>query len=187
VSWRAKDVLPLMVGAYLMLLGAVYLLDSTGARTLGFAGMAGAAIGLAAIALGVLALIAAWRVHRIARRLRRAIGHVRSDREGWTLENAVISTVVGDIALDLSRAQLPLGATELTLLCWLGTIHVWVPRELGVDVTAQAIVGSVDILGRREEGFVRDIRVRSEGYEHAASRLQMRLSTVVGELLVAQV
>ena len=72
-------------------------------------------------------------------------------------------------------------------MCWLGTIQVRVPREFGVDVTAQSIVGSVDVLGRREEGVVRDIHVRSEGYERRPQRVKMRLSTFVGELMVVQV
>lgn len=184
MSWRAKDVLPLSVAAYLVALGAFYLLDSLGIRSYGVAGSIGVAVGLAFIWAGTLAFIAAWRVRRFTRRLRRAIGHVRSDLAGWTVDDAVISTVLGDISLDLRQADLPEGDTQLTLLCWLGTIHVRVPAEVGVDVTAQSMVGSVDVLGRREEGFVRDIHMRSEGYERAPRRLQMRLSTFVGELVV---
>jgi hypothetical protein len=186
VSWRAKDVLPVTVGLYLVALGAVALVDSSGLRTIGVAGVAGAAVGLACIALGALAIVAAWRVRRFSRRLRRAIGHVRSDRSGWTVNDAVVSTVLGDIALDLRRAELPEGETQLTLLCWIGAIDVRVPPSVGVDVTAQAIVGSVDVLGRREEGFVRDINVRSEDYERQPRRLLLRLSTFVGELRVAE-
>lgn len=184
MSWRAKDVLPLSVAAYLVALGALYLLDSTGMRSYGIAGSIGVAVGLAFVWAGTLAFIAAWRVRRFARRLRRAIGHVRSDLAGWTVDNAVISTVLGDISLDLRQADLPDDETELTLLCWLGTIHVRVPEDVGVDVTAQTMMGSVDVLGRREEGFVRDIHVRSEAYDRRARRLRLRLSTFVGELVV---
>ena len=62
-----------------------------------------------------------------------------------------------------------------------------VPRRYGVDVTAQSFVGSVDVLGRREEGVVRDIHVRSDGYEESGQRVRLRLSTFVGELMVVQV
>jgi len=184
MSWRAKDVLPLTVGGYLIVLGAIYLFDSLGVHSFGIAGSIGVAAGLVFVAAGILAFIAAWRVRSIARRLRRAIGHVRSDMSGWAVDDAVVSTVLGDISLDLRQTNLPEGETHLTLLCWLGMIQVRVPREVGVDVTAQAIVGTVDILGRREEGIVRDIHVQSEGYAEQSSRVQLRLSTFVGELLV---
>lgn len=185
MSWRAKDVLPLTVAGYLIVLGAIYLLDSLGIRSFGIAGSIGVAVGLAFIGAGILAFIAAWRVRRFTRRLRLAIGHVRSDTAGWSVdEDAVVSTVLGDISLDLRRADLPEGETQLTLLCWLGTIQVRVPQDVGVDVTAQAIIGTVDILGEREEGVVRDIRVQSDAYEAQPRRLRMRLSTFVGELLV---
>ena len=188
MSSRARDVVPIMVALYLIALGGVFLLDSTGGRSIGISGAIGSAFGLAFVALGVLAVLAAWRVRRFSRRLRRAVGHVRSSEGGWAVEDdAVISTVVGDISLDLADAELPPGETELALFCWLGTIQVRVPRDYGVDVTAQSIVGSVDVLGRREEGVVRDIHVRSEGYEGATRRVKMRLSTFVGELMVVQV
>ncbi|MEZ4552360.1 MAG: cell wall-active antibiotics response protein LiaF [Dehalococcoidia bacterium] len=186
MSWRAKDVLPLSVAAYLVALGSLFLLDSLGIRSYGVAGSVGVAVGLAFVWAGALAFIAAWRVRRFTRRLRRAIGHVRSDLSGWTVDDAVISTVLGDISLDLGRADLPEGETELTLLCWLGAIHVRVPADVAVDVTAQTMVGSVEVLGRREEGFVRDIHVRSDEYEQQPKRLRMRLSTFVGELLVVR-
>lgn len=184
MSWRAKDVLPLSVAAYLVALGAFFLLDSLGIRSYGVAGSFGVAIGLAFIWAGTLAFIAAWRVRRFTRRLRRAIGHVRSDLAGWAVDDAVISTVFGDISLDLRQAELPVGETQLTLLCWVGTILVRVPADVGLDVTAQTMVGSVEVLGRREEGFVRDIHVRTDGFDTRPKRLQMRLSTFVGELLV---
>ena len=188
MSARARDVAPISVALYMVTLGAVLLIDSTGAHSLGRAGAIGSAFGLAFVVLGVLAILAAWRVRRFSRRLRLAVGHVRSSVDGWTVEDdAVISTVVGDIELDLREAELPPGETELALFCWLGTIQVRVPRGIGVDVTAQSIVGSVDVLGRREEGVVRDIHLRSDGYEEAERRVRMRLSTFVGELLVVHV
>lgn len=187
MSWRARDVVPLTIGAYLCVLGGFMLADSTGWRPIGTRGLVGVAFGLAFLALGILAIIAAWRVRRFSRQLRRAIGHVRSDGGGWSIEDAIVSTVIGDISLDLRRAELPDGDTELQLLCWLGTIQVRVPRDVGVDVTGQAIIGTVDILGRREEGMVRDFRVRSENYSIATKRVQMRLSAFVGELLVVHV
>jgi predicted membrane protein len=185
MSSRLSDVLPITIGGYLVCLGAVFLVDSTGARPLGVAGLIGSAFGLAFVALGVLAVLAAWRVRRVSRRLRRTIGHVQSTT-GLNVQDAVISTVLGDISLDLRQANLPEGETELTLLCWVGAVHVRIPSEVGVDVTAQAIVGSVAALGRREEGFVRDIHVTSEDYEGCVRRLKLRLSTVIGEVTVVR-
>jgi len=184
---RSRDVVPLTIGVFFILLGAVLLLDSTGTRSIGIAGSIGAAFGLAFALFGVLAITAALRVRRFSRRLRRTIGHVRTSQEGWSAADAVVSTVVGDIALDLRRADLPPGETELTVLCWLGTIQVQVPHDVGVDVTAQAMVGSVDVLDRTETGLVRDIHVTTEGYDRAERRIRLHLSTFVGELMVVQI
>ncbi len=184
---RLRDVVTVTAGVYLLLLGGIFMLDSTGVLGLGVAGYLGAAFGLALIALGVLSVLAAIRVRRFARRLRRTIGHFRSDEDGWSLEDAAIQTVFGDILLDLRDATLPEGDTDLTLLCWVGTIQVRAPRSLGLDVEAQAMLGSVDVLGQREDGIVRDVHVRSDNFEQANCRLHLRLSTFVGELVVVQV
>lgn len=185
MSARLSDVLPVTVGSYLVLLGAVFLLDSTGTRHLGVAGLLGSAAGLALVVLGVLATLAAWRVRRFSRRLRRAIGHLQAT-SNMRVQDAVISTVLGDISLDLHDAVLPQGETELRLLCWVGAVHVRVPEDVGLEVTAQAIVGAVEVLGAREEGLARDLHVVVDGYEGFERRLQLRISTVIGEILVVQ-
>lgn len=97
----------------------------------------------------------------------------------------MIRTALGDIHLDLTDTSLPSGDTELTLLCWVGTVQVRVPEGVELDVTAQTFVGTVDVLGVREEGFIRDIHVRSTG-AGSDRRLRLRLSTVIGELVVIQ-
>lgn len=180
---RLIDVLPVTLGSYLVLLGGVLLLDTTGVLPLGGWAIAGAAFGLALMALGVLSVLAALRVRRFSRRLRRAVGHVQGGA-GLRVQDGVVSTVVGDITLDLASAGLPEGETELTLLCWLGSITVIVPVDAGIDVTAQALLGAVRVLDRREEGVVKDIHAVSEGYASRPRRLRMRLSTLVGEVAV---
>lgn len=184
MSSRLQDVLPVTVGIYLIAIGAVFAIDSFEIVDIGVWGMVEAAVGLALIALGVLAILAWIRVRRFSRRLQRAFGHVRSG-EDWRVEDGVIRAALGDIHLDLADAALPAGDTELTLLCWVGTVEVRVPADVELDVTAQTFVGTVDVLGVREEGFIRDIHVRSSG-QHSERRLRLRLSTVIGELVVVQ-
>ncbi|MEX2373494.1 MAG: cell wall-active antibiotics response protein LiaF [Dehalococcoidia bacterium] len=182
---RLRDVLSITIGLYLIALGALFAVDSSGLHDIGVAGLVEGAVGLALIALGVLSWLAAVRARRFTRRLSRAFGHVRSAGE-WRVDDAVVRTVIGDIHLDLRSAELPEGETELTLLCWLGTIQVRVPAHVALDVEAQTFIGTVDVLGVREEGIIRDIDVRTEDYEHATHRLRLRLSTVIGESLVVR-
>jgi hypothetical protein len=181
---RLQDVLPVTVGLYLIAVGVVFAIDSFGVIEIGVLGMIEAAVGLALVALGVLAILAWIRVRRFSRQLHRAFGHVHSG-DAWSVEDGVIRTALGDIHLDLADASLPAGDTELTLLCWVGTIQVRVPQDVELDVTAQTFVGTVDVLGVREEGFIRDIHVRSTGAP-SERRLHLRLSTAIGELLVVQ-
>jgi hypothetical protein len=176
-------VLPVTLGSYLILLGGALLLDSAGVRHLGAAGILGSALGLALLALGVLAILAAWRVRRFSRRLRRTVGHVEA-ASGLRVQDGVIATVFGDISLDLRQADLPAGETELRLLCWIGTVTVLVPAEVGIDVAAQSLLGAVRVLDQREEGVVNDIHVVSEDYSTRPRRLLMRLSTLIGEVTV---
>ncbi|MDA0269857.1 MAG: cell wall-active antibiotics response protein LiaF [Chloroflexi bacterium] len=185
MSSRLRDVLGLTVGLYLVAVGGLLALDSTGLLPIGTSSLVEGAVGLFLIALGVLSMLASWRAHRFARQLSRAFGHVRSG-EDWRLEEGVIRAAIGDIHLDLRQATLPEGEVEVNLLCWVGTIHVQAPASVGLDVEAQAFIGSVDVLGVREDGFIRDIHVRTEAYDEAPHRLRLRISTVVGEILVVR-
>jgi hypothetical protein len=180
---RLVDVLPITIGTYLILLGAIFLLDSTGTRHLGGWGLLGSAFGLALVTLGVLSVLAAWRARRFSRRLRRVVGHVEGG-SGLHVQDGVIATAFGDITLDLVSAGLPDGETELALLCWLGTVMVRVPADAGIDVTAQSLLGAVRVLDQRDEGMVNDIHVVSPDYASRRRRLRMRVSTLVGEVTV---
>ncbi len=182
---RLRDVLSVTVGAYLCLLGLLLLSDEAGWREIGTRGLVEAGIGLFLLALGVLAILAEARARRVRRRLSQTFGHIRS-AENWSVEDGVLRTVFGDIDLDLREAELPPGETALTLLVWVGAIRLRVPFGVGLEVEAQTFVGTVDVLGKREEGIVRDILVRTDNYEQQERRLHVRISTVIGELEVVQ-
>jgi len=173
------------VGAYLCAFGLLLLADESGWRDIGPRGLVEAGVGLFFIVLGVLAVLAEARARRVRRRLSQTFGHIRS-ADGWSVEDGVLRTVFGDIDLDLRDADLPLGETTLTLLCWVGAIRLRVPHGVGLEVEAQSFIGTVDVLGRREEGLVRDILVRTDDYEEQERRLHVRISTVIGELEVVR-
>lgn len=182
---RLRDVLSVTVGAYLCVFGLLLLADESGWREIGRRGLVEAGFGLFLIALGILAILAEARARRVRRRLSQTFGHIRS-ADGWSVEDGVLRTVFGDIDLDLREANLPVGETALTLLCWVGAIRLRVPHGVGLEVEAQSFIGTVDVLGRREEGLVRDILVRTDHYDAQERRLHVRISTVIGELEVIQ-
>lgn len=182
---RLRDVLSVTVGAYFCVLGVLLFADAAGWREIGRRGLVEAGVGLFLIALGVLAILAEARARRVRRRLSQTFGHIRS-AENWSVEDGVLRTVFGDIDLDLREANLPVGETALTLLVWVGAIRLRVPHGVGLEVEAQTFVGTVDVLGQREEGLVRDILVRTDGYAEQERRLHVRISTVIGELEVIQ-
>ncbi len=182
---RLRDVLNVTIGAYLCAMGLLLFADESGWREIGAGGLVEAGFGLFFVALGVLAILAEGRARRVRRRLSQTFGHIRS-ADGWSVEDGVLRTVFGDIDLDLREANLPLGETALTLLVWVGAIRLRVPHGVGLEVEAQTFVGTVDVLGRRDEGLVRDILVRTDGYEQQERRLHVRISTVIGELEVVQ-
>jgi hypothetical protein len=110
---RLWDVLPVTVGLYLVAVGGVFAIASFGLIEIGSAGLIEAAVGLALIALGVLAVLAWVRVRRFSRRLQRAFGHVHSGDE-WSVEDsgfdvaaeANASNPIGDLRVALAEGGL---------------------------------------------------------------------------------
>ncbi len=82
------------------------------------------------------------RRHRRGRAALTPVGSVkRSGR--WRLDrDTLIRTVVGSIKLDLSAAEIAAPEVELRVQTTVGSVKIWVPRGIRVEVTGHSAVGS---------------------------------------------
>lgn len=90
---------------------------------------------------------------------------------------------VGDLDIDLHDVSLPAGATVVRARVGIGQLVVTVPRDVTVDVEAQARAGEVTLFGSRENGLrvERHLVERAQG---SGRRLVLDLEIGLGELEV---
>ena len=107
-------------------------------------------------------------------RVHNPIGPIkRSGR--WRLDRHIeLNTVLGAVKLDLRGAELAAPEVELAVSAVLGSVKVWIPSGIRVEIGGATVVGTRQI----EEGNV-------GGYP--APLLRLRIDTVVGSVKVYRV
>jgi hypothetical protein len=60
---------------------------------------------------------------------------------------------IGELVLDLRSVAFPLGETRLRARVDAGRIHVLLPEDVALRASADARLGEIRLLGRRDEGW----------------------------------
>jgi hypothetical protein len=90
----------------------------------------------------------------------------------WRLDrDQQFGTVLGTVKLDLRQAEFPAPAVDLRVQTVIGSVKVWVPRGVAVEVEGHTVVGT--------RGIVDDVPARP-----GAPVLRLRVDTVIGSVKV---
>jgi predicted membrane protein len=111
------------------------------------------------------------------------LGNVRYDGS-WQVTPGEIWMFVGDVRLDLSEAEIPLGETTIRLFAFVGDVRVWVPEGVGVAVDSIAFLTSSRLFGHKRESFFAPLHLRSDGYDSAERRVRLDITSFVREIRV---
>jgi predicted membrane protein len=98
-----------------------------------------------------------------------------------------VSTVFGNSTIDLRGTTIAFGDQVLTVDAVFGKVEVLFPSMLQVKVSADAVLGSVVVNGKKRDGILTTTDWTSEGYSASTARLRVDASVVFGEVLVTQV
>ncbi|HEY2793949.1 MAG TPA: DUF1707 domain-containing protein [Micromonosporaceae bacterium] len=101
------------------------------------------------------------------------IGSVKR-RGRWRLDRAMkVGTVVGSIKLDLRDAEITAPETDMTVESVVGSVKIWVPYGIAVDVDGHSVLGSRS--------------VAEDSPRPGAPLLRLRINTVLGSVKVYRV
>ncbi len=109
-------------------------------------------------------------------------GDVKLHIDSQDFNGGSISTVVGEIDLDLAKSNITAGEKILNLSGVIGEISVILPKTLEVSVKANATIGDIKILDIKDDGFFINRTYHSEGYETAKKKLYISVSQVIGDI-----
>lgn len=91
----------------------------------------------------------------------------------WKVEPEETWMFVGDIRYDLSQAILPAGETTLRVFAFVGDVKIKLPSDVGLSVTATALINDTKILGQKKGAFLSPIEYSTPGYVEAERKVRL--------------
>ncbi len=141
---------------------------------------------LVLIAAGVLILMRPQLLDRDTPGRLKLFGDVR--RHGaWQVTDEELWVGIGDVRLDMTGADIPVGETRIRVFSFVGTLRVSVPEGVGVSVLSTAFVTDARVLGHRQDYIVTPFEMSSDDYETVERKVRLEMLAFVGNLRVKQV
>ena len=111
------------------------------------------------------------------------LGDVRRHGD-WQVADEEIWIGVGDVRLDMTEADIPVGETQIRVFGFVGDVRLTVPEGVGVSVSSTSFVTSARVLGQKRDSFLSSIHFASDDYEMAERKVRLEVSYFVGDIRV---
>ncbi len=137
------------------------------------------------ILLGIWILIRPWILGPDTALHVSPFGPVR--RSGtWSVNDQEIWMFVGDVRLDFTEADIPLGETKFQVFSFVGDVRARVPEGVGVSASSTSVINTVRMMDKKREAFVFPTELTSEGYEAAERKIHLHTTCFIADLRVKQ-
>jgi len=141
---------------------------------------------LGLILLGVWLLLRPQLVSPDTAVRQKLLGDIHRDGV-WQVTNEEIWIGVGDVDLDMTSADIPMGETTIRIFGFVGDVDLLVPKDVGVSVSSTSFVTDAKVLSQREDGLLAPVHVVSDNYETAERRVRLEMTSFVANLRVKQI
>jgi hypothetical protein len=105
----------------------------------------------------------------------------------WSVKNEEFYMFVGNVRLDMSRAQFPSGETTIYLNAFVADIDVSVPSDVAVSLSATSFVADAELAGQHVERFLSGVQMSTPNYATADRKLRLVTTCFVGDVNVKMV
>jgi lia operon protein LiaF len=112
------------------------------------------------------------------------MGEVDKGSMAWDLKNDSYVAVMGAIKLDLSRATIPEGRTELECTAIMGGIDIFVPDGIGVILDGNVVLGGVEFLRESAGGIIANKRMEFGLKENPSRVVIIKATAIMGGITV---
>lgn len=100
----------------------------------------------------------------------------------FELEDLNLSSGIGDVKIDLSKAIIPEGESTIVISSLIGDVDIYVPYDLNVTVAGSVTFGELKILGHKQGGINRQLNMATSGYEQADRKVKISVSIFIGDI-----
>lgn len=74
---------------------------------------------------------------------------------------------IGSMVIDLRDVDFPAGVHNIDVDHGIGSAQVWLPADVGYDITGDTDIGDIDVFGETEDGFNNEITATSDAASQA--------------------
>lgn len=110
------------------------------------------------------------------------IGNFSLAGSRWELIDMDIWHGIGEVKVDLSRANIPDNKSTIIINGWIGDVDIFVPYDLDVAIIARVGAGQIEIFGHKENGLNRSTAVETTNYRRAVKRVEIVVNLFVGDI-----
>ncbi len=104
----------------------------------------------------------------------------------WPVVNETYWIGIGDVHLDFTQAEVPVGETVIQVNGLVGGLKVITPPGLGLAVNASGFLVDLSIFGKKQDQFLSPLEMRTSGYETSERRVRLESVFFVNDLKVRQ-
>jgi len=112
-------------------------------------------------------------------------GNVKRGSE-WTPADEEIWLLFGDVQLDFTQTQLPVGETNIRLNGLIGDVDVIAPADAGVAVSASGLIVELRTPTDKVDRFLSSANSASLNYPSAERKLLLSTTFLIGDIDVLQ-
>jgi predicted membrane protein len=95
-----------------------------------------------------------------------------------------VTTVFGDISVDLHAAVIAEGQQEFNISGVFGDVDIDIPPDVPINVTGSTLFGDIRVREERRSGIARQLAYRSENYDRSARKLKIHFNQVFGDVSI---
>jgi len=114
----------------------------------------------------------------------RFIGDVDVKVENDDFQGGAASTFIGDLRLDLSGTSVKAGDRHLSISSFIGDTLLKLPANTAYSIQVNTMIGDLNTLGMKQEGFGINKFHKSPDYDNAAARLNVRVTSFIGDVTI---
>lgn len=181
---RRIGIWQIVIGALLVILGLIGLLNNLGLTTITVGQAVSVLFVLGLIALGAWLIWSAVVPQRVPRSINVILGDTTIGRRAWELRELGIQKGIGDTRIDLTSASIIDREGRIGVSGWIGDVDVLVPPQLALRAQGSVLIGSITILGRGADGFFRELAYVTDDFDSAEKRVSIDINLGVGDISI---
>jgi len=106
-------------------------------------------------------------------------------RDGpWQVTDEEFWIGVGEVDLDMTHADIPVGETKIRVFGFVGDVDVFVPEGVGIVVSSTAFVTDARVLGQKRDGILFPFHHASDDYETAEHKIRLEVTSFVVDIKI---